>query len=355
MTRHLVLMLALLSGFAGASGSFFTLLQTWPGLGHAPIAVSPDGRLLALTRPAPRTPAYAPYDTRIEVRDTAKMQRLYRVPAANGDGKTLLFSPDSRTLWSAHTGTLDYDAWTGKLRDNREGSDGAGVSALAFAPDGQSYVLAGVNTVSQTWLVRVVVGRPRAFWPVTPPTARDGLKPNWTSALAFSPDGKRVASGSLGGGVILRSGVTGRPLRVLGDEPGKAPHRARLVGLLFLSPARLLSASADGQVRLWDAATGRALASLPCGERLGAVVRIPGGTRVVAATGRGLELLGTSGGRLRRLETVGGDYADVGVSAAGELWAITRGGRSATGCRCAASRFSPRPARRAPGRRVARL
>jgi dipeptidyl aminopeptidase/acylaminoacyl peptidase len=76
---------------------------------------------------------------------------------------------------------------------------------------------------------------------------------NYVAALAFSPDGRRVASGS-GGTAWLWDTATGKALRKLEGHKGYYPAVA------FAPDGKsLVSTNADGAVRVWDTATGREL------------------------------------------------------------------------------------------------
>ncbi|HEY0192205.1 MAG TPA: hypothetical protein VGC42_13885 [Kofleriaceae bacterium] len=67
--------------------------------------------------------------------------------------------------------------------------------------------------------------------------------------VAFSPDGRRVASGSQDLGVCLSDPRTGESRRLEG-------HLGLVARVAFSSDgSRLASASFDGTVRLWDLAT----------------------------------------------------------------------------------------------------
>jgi WD40 repeat protein len=75
------------------------------------------------------------------------------------------------------------------------------------------------------------------------------------NGVAFAPDGKRVLSGSADGTARLWDAETGRQLQVF------TGHAAGIVGVAF-SPdgRRVATASDDRSVRLWDAETGKELA-----------------------------------------------------------------------------------------------
>ena len=134
---------------------------------------------------------------------------------------------------------LKVDQLLGGIRwsDNR-------VSAMAFSPDGTRLATVSDHTTLQLWDT-ANNNKPITFQKPT----------GWIEMLAFSPDGKMLASG---GNIIGRNEkmvrlwdtVTGKLLATLDG------HINRITALTF-SPdgSTLASASADGEVLFWDTET----------------------------------------------------------------------------------------------------
>jgi WD40 repeat protein len=79
------------------------------------------------------------------------------------------------------------------------------------------------------------------------------------AAVAFSPDGRYVASASSDGTVRLWDAVTGGEVRVCRG------HTSAVTGVAFAPDRfhlRLASASEDHTVRVWDVATGQEILTL---------------------------------------------------------------------------------------------
>ena len=98
------------------------------------------------------------------------------------------------------------------------------------------------------------------------------------TALAWSPDGRRIAAGS-DGGVRVWDAVTGKELLSL--------ERGHWVDLVAWSPdgSRIAAGSDDG-VRVWDAVTGKELLSLGYGRGVESVAWSPDGRHILTKSRR---------------------------------------------------------------------
>ena len=120
------------------------------------------------------------------------------------------------------------------------------VLAVAFSPDGKLLATGDGNSEVHVW--QVADGQQLLTY------RGHG---NWIWSVAFSPDGTMLASGSADQTVRLWDVHTGRALKVLLGHT----HSVRSVAF---SPdgTKLASASSDRTVRLWDVRTGQAVNTL---------------------------------------------------------------------------------------------
>jgi WD40 repeat protein/serine/threonine protein kinase/tetratricopeptide (TPR) repeat protein len=232
------------------------------------LAVSPDNRLLAVGRFAENGPAppFRPsfvtlweMDTGRRVAEFFNMDYAGENHSAYCAAQTLTFSPDGKFLVAgyglrgSHFSPAIFDMKVWEVATLREltplrGHSNACVS-ICFSPDGKRMASGSHDGTARIWDTATwqAVGGPLT-------TGNPEVGDNSVEAVAFSPDGRTLAMATMGGRILLWNLKTRR-------QTALPRAHANAVNSIAFSPdgRTLASGSSDETIRLWNVATGREL------------------------------------------------------------------------------------------------
>ncbi|MBN4054969.1 WD40 repeat domain-containing protein [Acidimicrobium ferrooxidans] len=240
-------------------------LRVMPGLDARCLAVSPDGKTLAVGRGLFTLPSGK------QIWDVGPLAGSLRSAAYSGDGKLLVFgldngqvlvirAPSGRLVHTltGQSGVLSHngkqlatlsDSWKLVFRSLSTGVElkryrrVGRVRTLLYSPDGALLATSGIDGKIRIWNAKTC----------KPVRILEGLG-RLSYCLSFSADGKRLAAGGLSGQVELWQVATGKRLNPV------EPHRGGALSVAFGADGISATGGRGGGVEIWK--TGKRVKTL---------------------------------------------------------------------------------------------
>jgi WD40 repeat protein/tRNA A-37 threonylcarbamoyl transferase component Bud32 len=228
-------------------------IEVYPS-GGVPTALSRDGRQLA----------HVGEPGAVRVVDPSSGREIFALRKHAGPITRIAYSPDGARIatasrdhtvkvWTA-TFELDVQQLTGHVGE---------VFAVVYSPDGERLASGGAD--GTIWLREADTGQPLLRLPAHARTSvhteapdKAGHVVQGTTALAYSQDSARLASGGADGMIRIWNADSGRLLNSI------RAHDSAVTGVAFSPDGLLLASSSwDKSVKIWEAATGTWLRTFP--------------------------------------------------------------------------------------------
>jgi WD40 repeat protein len=243
------------SAVYSADGLYVVTVTTGGGVDVWSTAVVPskatlqsNARFAAISRDGSKV-IVTTEDGTVTVWDRASAAKLYTSPSGIFS-QFAVFSPDQKEIATISNGAaVIWDAALTRpitvLRNER-----GPFTAVAFSPDGSRIVTGSLNSEVSIWdahtggeLATQLISRTRRV-----------------NSVAFSPDSSRIVATSLDKVVRILDGATAKEIIAARGHDGDVRS-----AVFNADGSRIVTSSVDGTVRVWDVPTGKPIVSLKLG------------------------------------------------------------------------------------------